>query len=399
MLDGTAENEWKIPATARQGTYRVMIGQTVAGSFHVEQFRVPTMRALLAGPKAAVVGEAKVDLDLQLSYLSGGGAAFAPVKVRTVVQPRGVSFSGYEGFQLHHRRREGRRRKGGRLQRMGRRMLRRGGRRRPGCRCAGAPAPGHAGQGGRARVALDPVAASEHPRDLVAEMSYADANGETMTASTRIPLWPSRYVIGINPDEWVMSKDAQVPGRGAGRERQPGPAPRCRSTSSSVLITRTHAACWAASTPTKMAAKSNGAAWPARARPTPRACCSATSSLPTDGNLILRAKAVDDGGRPAVSHHDVWVVSSGDWWFTASDNDRIDLLPGKKLYAPGEQATFQVRSPFREATALVTVEREGILETYIHQLSGKTPTFSIPVKGSYAPNVYVSALVVRGRVA
>ncbi|UUZ55412.1 hypothetical protein LP419_06690 [Massilia sp. H-1] len=98
--DGTAENEWKIPATARQGTYRVMIGQTVAGSFHVEQFRVPTMRALLAGPKAAVVGEAKVDLDLQLSYLSGGGAAFAPVKVRTVVQPRGVSFSGYEGFSF-----------------------------------------------------------------------------------------------------------------------------------------------------------------------------------------------------------------------------------------------------------------------------------------------------------
>ncbi|UUZ57558.1 hypothetical protein LP419_06685 [Massilia sp. H-1] len=30
-------------------------------------------------------------------------------------------------------------------------------------------------------------------------------------------------------------------------------------------------------------------------------------AMPTDGNLILRAKAVDDGGRPAVSHHDVWV--------------------------------------------------------------------------------------------
>jgi alpha-2-macroglobulin len=84
---GTAETDWKIPATAKQGTYNVQIGDTVAGSFRVEQFRVPTMRALLRGPKAAVIGESKVELDLQLNYLSGGGASYAPVKVRSVVQP------------------------------------------------------------------------------------------------------------------------------------------------------------------------------------------------------------------------------------------------------------------------------------------------------------------------
>ena len=55
--------------------------------------------------------------------------------------------------------------------------------------------------------------------------------------------------------------------------------------------------------------------------------------------------------------------------------------------------------PFREATALVTVEREGILDTYVRPLSGSSPVFSIPVKPNYAPNMFVSALVVRGRVA
>jgi len=35
------------------------------------------------------------------------------------------------------------------------------------------------------------------------------------------------------------------------------------------------------------------------------------------------------------------------------DHDRIDLLPEKKRYEPGETAIFQVRMPFREATALV----------------------------------------------
>ncbi|MBW8897433.1 MAG: alpha-2-macroglobulin, partial [Massilia sp.] len=79
--------------------------------------------------------------------------------------------------------------------------------------------------------------------------------------------------------------------------------------------------------------------------------------------------------------------------------DRIDLLPAQKRYEPGEQARFQVRSPFRRATVLVTVEREGILDTYVRYLSGRDQTIALPVKASYAPNVFVSALVVRGRVA
>lgn len=54
--------------------------------------------------------------------------------------------------------------------------------------------------------------------------------------------------------------------------------------------------------------------------------------------------------------------------------------------------------PFREATALVTVEREGILNSYIRNLSGKEPVIEIPIESSFAPNVFVSVLAVRGRV-
>lgn len=113
----------------------------------------------------------------------------------------------------------------------------------------------------------------------------------------------------------------------------------------------------------------------------------------------MRAKTADGAQRPVTTHREVWVAGSADWWFKAADNDRIDLLPSKPRFEAGEEASFQVRSPFRHATALVTVEREGILDTYVRPLSGSAPTFTIPVKKSYAPNVFVSALVVRGRVA
>jgi alpha-2-macroglobulin len=117
------------------------------------------------------------------------------------------------------------------------------------------------------------------------------------------------------------------------------------------------------------------------------------------GNVILQARVVDDAGNVALTSSDVWVASKGEWWFDVSDHDRIDLLPEKKQYEPGDVARFQVRMPFRSATALITVEREGVIETFVKKVSGKIPVITIPVKKSYAPNVFVSALVVRGRVS
>ena len=39
---------------------------------------------------------------------------------------------------------------------------------------------------------------------------------------------------------------------------------------------------------------------------------------------------------------------------------RIDLVPDRSEYEPGDKAAVLVRSPFAEATGVVIVEREGI---------------------------------------
>jgi uncharacterized protein YfaS (alpha-2-macroglobulin family) len=115
-------------------------------------------------------------------------------------------------------------------------------------------------------------------------------------------------------------------------------------------------------------------------------------------NLILRAQATDADGNLAVTRVDAWVATGDDWWFAASDNDRVDLLPEKKQYEPGSTARFQVRTPFKEATVLVTIEREGVIESFVRTVKRSEPVIEIPIKGNYAPNVFVSALLVRGRI-
>ena len=72
-------------------------------------------------------------------------------------------------------------------------------------------------------------------------------------------------------------------------------------------------------------------------------------------------------------------------------------MPEQPQYQPGDIARFQVRMPFAEATALVTVEREGIIAASVIHLSGHNPVVMLPVR-DYAPNVYVSVLAIRGRI-
>ena len=54
--------------------------------------------------------------------------------------------------------------------------------------------------------------------------------------------------------------------------------------------------------------------------------------------------------------------------------------------------------PFREATALVAVEREGVIATQVVTLRGDDPTVELKVEPTWGPNVYVSVLALRGRI-
>jgi uncharacterized protein YfaS (alpha-2-macroglobulin family) len=398
---GNANGEWSIPAQAKLGVYDVVIGGQVSGQFRVEQFRVPTMKAVLSGPKEPAVAPQAVALDAQVSYLSGGPAGQAPVKLRTVVQERAVQFAGYDDFSFSTGDvKEGQVRQGGSFDED------------EGEWVDGAEAPEGEGAGGAvrtqslvldraggARMVLDKLPQLDKPKSLLAELSFQDPNGETATVSARVPLWSSQYVIGIKPDGWLLKRDAlkfqvvvlDVHGKPvAGAQVGVDLFQRATYSHRRRLVGGFYAY------ENSEEIKRLGPACEGRTDARGLLLCQVKA--PAEGELILRARTADAAQRPAVTHREVW-VAGGDSWFNVTDNDRIDLLPAKKRFEPGEEASFQVRSPFREASVLVTVEREGILDTYVRQVSGSEPVITIPVKASYAPNVFVSAMLVRGRVA
>lgn len=396
--NGQAENEWKIPEAAKQGVYNVEIGNKQAGSFRVEAFRLPTMKAILKTPSAPAIAAKSVDLDVQLNYLAGGVAAYTPVKLRSAIENKTVSFPDYADFEFSNG------------------AIKKGNSAEPvfdsdegefvdeADSDANKPSTIRTqttvlDEHGATRIAIDKLPLVDTPSNLRAELEYRDANGETLSSSTQIPLWPSQYVIGIKPDGWAMTKDHSkfqtvvLDTRGK---------PVVNADVSVEFLQRNYLShrrrliggFYAYENSSEV--KKLGVACSGKTDAKGLLFCDV--SAPATGNLILQAKVTDTAGRAAIAHRDTWVAGSDDWWFAASDNDRIDVLPEKKRYEVGDTATLQVRMPFREATVLITVEREGILDTYVQSLSGKAPVVHVPIKNNYAPNMYVSVFVVRGRV-
>ncbi len=396
---GVGTSRWQIPGEAKLGDYEVSIDNNVTAHFRVEEFRLPSMRASVAGPATPQVAPRSVELDLHVAYLSGGGAAGLPVKLRTFVEPRPLHLSDYADYQF-----------GGEPVTPG---ITTGGR--------GAqdydfdPEAQSAGEGGTtrtrtlpltldaagsARVAVNELPPLAGPARLVAELEYADANGEILTTTGTVALRPAALSVGIRPEGWAGSQrevrfrvlvlDANDQPRAA----QPVQVSLYQSSEYSYrrrLIGGFYAYETTHET-RKLAAACSGTT-------DAQGLLSCAVSPGVSGQVIVRAEARDAAGRLAGATSTMWVYDEDDWWFGGTSGDRMDVLPEKKEYQAGETARFQVRMPFRTATALVTVEREGVLRSFVTRLSGRAPVVAVPIEPGDSPNVYVSVLAVRGRVA
>jgi hypothetical protein len=423
--DNTAETEMTIPKGAELGFYDVWLQKKKtekakaksttgaheegdeeymhidgweSGSFRVEEFRVPLMKGSIEPPREPSVNAGSVDVDLYLAHLSGGGAGGAPVRLRMQIRPRSVSYEDFEGYTFANGKVEAGVVKVDSPDRSYDDE-------EEGNMEAEPQKPAYRtldfvlDKGGALRATIPDLPRIDSPQTIVAEMEFRDPNGEIQTVSGRVPLWSARLLVGVKPDSWSASADAfsfkavvldlkgkAVPGAKVsvelfGRRHYSHRKRLVGGFYSYEHVTET---------------KSVGPICEGTTDAGGLLACSAKS--PVSGNVILQATVADNEGNVSAASPDLWLAGQGEWWFDVADSDRIDLLPEKRSYDPGDTARFQVRMPFRSATVLVTVEREGVMEAYVKRISGREPVISVPVRGNYAPNVFVSALCVRGRV-
>ncbi|MEE8408738.1 MAG: alpha-2-macroglobulin family protein, partial [Myxococcota bacterium] len=116
------------------------------------------------------------------------------------------------------------------------------------------------------------------------------------------------------------------------------------------------------------------------------------------GSLKLRVVAKDNKGRRVRASTWFWVTGDPDYYGGRSDRgNQVGLMSEAPEVEVGTTARIAITSPFRDAMAMITVEREDILWRQVMKL-GSSGMVEIPIASSWAPNVYISAMVVRGRI-
>ncbi|WP_238347675.1 Ig-like domain-containing alpha-2-macroglobulin family protein [Comamonas piscis] len=395
----SAVSEFKIPKSAKLGSYSISLkgGKGKWGSmemqttsFRVEEYRLPVFKgSVTPDVPAPIVQPGKLGAQVQLSYLSGGAAAKEAVKVSAAIQSHAVSFEDYDTFSF------------------GRPYL---SRKLPG---AGNDGEDYSNDrrviadklaltldaNGVGKAVIEEVPTSVAPQDLLLEASFSDPNGEVQTISNHSVIWPASVVAGIKAENWA-STDKKLSFQALSLTPSGKPVSgvklQVRAVARVVTSTRKRMVGGFYSYENHESYKDLGIVCSGKSDAKGLLACD--TQLNEGGETELIAEATDDKNRSSKAATSVWVTKQGELWFGGEDTDRMDLLPEKKSYKVGDTARFQVRMPFREATALVTVEREGVLSSQVITLRGDDPTVSLKVQEGWGPNVYVSVMALRGRL-
>jgi uncharacterized protein YfaS (alpha-2-macroglobulin family) len=415
-----AESQWQIPNEARLGHYQVVIPhlpekgaegglaheEEVSAQFWVEAFRMPTLRATLTPSQPHLIATNQIAYDLQVNYLAGGTAGAIPVKLRGLIRPKILSFPELDDYEFNNG------------------PVQEGTSHRDESNWdeATQPEAAHAASeesasqkialplqtltlsgDGTARASFDHLPLPQRPQELVVEMDYPDANGEQLTVAQSTPLLPSQVILGLRDDgkQSDGSRTLEIVALDPSGKRlaevpvtvemfaKTAFAHRKRLLGGFYAYEHTQQISKLQLQPV-CSGKTDGSG---------RLRCHAHLAGKQD-ETILQATALDSQNRPSITHISVYSGYEGEdfFWPNASANNRMAVHTDKALYQPGEEALIQVQTPFPEATLLLTVEREGVLHHTLQTLRRENPIVRLPIQGNYAPNAFVSAVLVRGRV-
>jgi uncharacterized protein YfaS (alpha-2-macroglobulin family) len=113
------------------------------------------------------------------------------------------------------------------------------------------------------------------------------------------------------------------------------------------------------------------------------------------GEYLLEAIGKDSLGHDVLTSTVFEVSGEAETDWNYRNPYVVDLVADKDSYDPGETATLLVKTPIA-GDALVTVERDRVLRSFIVPLTGNAPSVQVPLQETDGPNVFVSVMLLRG---
>ena len=113
-----------------------------------------------------------------------------------------------------------------------------------------------------------------------------------------------------------------------------------------------------------------------------------TITVKEGGAIRLRAYIRDDRNRPNKSEAAFWVSGGARPSSKRVSLEKVELIPDRNEYRPGETARILVQAPFWPAEGLFTLNRNGLVQARRFTLMGPSITLEFPILEDYYPNIH-----------
>lgn len=378
---GVATTQWAIPKDAKLGSYGIRMegNWEYLAQFRVSEFKLPAFKGVVQSQQPRYAAVNQVPINLSLSYLNGGAANGQSVQVSAMLSNAYYSFPNYPDFNFNTY--EGESLQDLVLDKQEVKLNAQG--------------------MGSVKVPLstDPKAHFDSPVSLQTEMTFTDANGEVQTIAGTSEVWPAKIAIGLQVVDWAGMRGAHklraIALDTAGKP-QAGVKLKIQAERSWDYVHRKRILGGFYSYETEKNSQDLGTLCEGKTDSQGFFQCQV--EVKEAGDVKLTVVGKDDEGHENQATSGFSVSEGVDYWFDQADEDRMEVIPEHREYQPGETARFQVHTPFYQATALIAVEREGVLKTMVQPLYRRNAVVEIPIEENWGPNVFVSVLAVRGRI-
>ncbi len=233
---------------------------------------------------------------------------------------------------------------------------------------------------------------------LVVESAIRDDRGKYIAGRATADYAGRNRYVGLRSTDWVMNEDEPaavdllvVDAAGNPRsgvpirvkvERRETRAARVKGAGNAFLTHYTHE--WVAVAQCDL----QSALAPVQCAFTPR----------DPGSHRITARIQDTRSRPHSSEIYQWVVGKGRVVWQERPDNSLEIIAEKSQYGVGEMARYLIKNPFHGAQALITVERYGVLQSWVQTLTSATPIIEFEIQKDFLPGFFLSVVVTSPRV-
>jgi uncharacterized protein YfaS (alpha-2-macroglobulin family) len=368
-----ALGDWYVTAKVQDRVFRER--------FSVEEFRPTTFEVKLKGGEANARLGRPLDLVVDAQYLFGAPVADAEVTWTVNRRPHWLRFKGYDEYTFEDNGDrwwwwyEDRDEYG--------EFLSDG--------TATTDARGHA-----AISVRDEATGLTGPQDYVINATVTDDSDQAMSASRVFTAHQTDLYIGMHTQEYVQAVGmpfgvnlvAVAPdGKRTGTKAKLTMIKKVTDCTWQTVASRSYSSC----TTRDDVALEREIAIPATGTLTERIYPK------TPGDFLIKVETTDGRGNKVSTSSMVWVIGKGEAFWSGDEGARMTLIASKAKYEVGDTARLVAQANLVKPTALITIERDGVVTAEVRQMESAADGVELAIKDSYAPNVFASVAMVSGR--